>query len=69
MKDSKRELMLHEVGPVARFERLGKRVALEHPAVYKKDLEISGGPADLRSSDKALQAVMSVKESSLRHLR
>ena len=67
MKHSKRKLVLHEVSPVARLERLGERVALEHSDIHEKDLEISRGTADLRSADKALQTVVSVAHIYVKH--
>ena len=62
VKDREREAVLHEVGAVARFERLREHGALQHPAVHEEDLEIPGAPRDLRLSYKAPQAVIPLRD-------
>ena len=61
VKDREREAVLHKICAVARFERLREHGALQHPAVHEEDLEIPGASRDLRLSDKALQAVISLR--------
>ena len=60
VQDRKGKAVLHEVGPVSGFQRLGEDIAPEHPAVDKEDFEIAGGPRYIGTPDEALQAVLAL---------
>ena len=57
VQNGKGKAVLHEVGPVTGFQRLGQNIAPQHSSVYEKDLEIAGRSADVRTPDKAFQLV------------